>query len=141
MKINSSIKRIVDYFKGRGEVNAVYMFGSAVSGRQNIESDIDIAVLIDEAKLKKKSYDALRNRYYSDSPSLSLRPLDIVILNTAPPFLKHRIIKTGKVIFDRNKKRRVRFTADAVLEYLDYKPIENICLNAVANRFKGAAVG
>ncbi len=141
MKTNSSRKRIVDYFKGRDEVNAVYIFGSAACGRQTVESDIDIAVLVDEAKLKKRSYAALRNKYYIDSPYLSLRPLDIVILNTAPSYLKHRIIKTGKVIFDRNRKKRVRFAADAILEYLDYKPIENICLKAVANRFKGATIG
>lgn len=141
MKANSSIRRIVDYFKDKDEVNAVYIFGSAACGRQTKASDIDIAVLVDVAKLKKKSFNALRNKYYIDSPHLSMRPLDIVILNTAPPFLKHRIIKTGKVIFGRDKKKRVRFAADAILEYLDYKPIEDICLKAVANRFKEATVG
>lgn len=141
MKTNSSIRLIVNYFKDRDEVNAVYIFGSAAYERQTIESDIDVAVLVDENKLKNKSYNTLRNKYYIDSPCLSLRPLDIVILNTAPPYLKHRIIKTGKVIFDRNRKKRVRFAADAILEYLDYKPIENICLKAVANRFKEATVG
>ncbi|MBI3592418.1 MAG: hypothetical protein HY099_02885, partial [Nitrospirae bacterium] len=60
---------------------------------------------------------------------------------TAPTFLKHRIIKTGKVVFDRNRRLRVRFVADAIIEYLDYKPIEDICLKAVAGRFRRARVG
>ena len=141
MKTKDDIKRISNYFKGRDEVCALYVFGSAASGRQTQESDIDIAVLIDESKSKKRDYAVLRNKYYADSPYFSLRPLDIVVLNTASPYLKHRIIKTGKVIFDRNRKLRVRFTTNAIIEYLDYKPIEDIFTKAVANRFRGLSVG
>jgi predicted nucleotidyltransferase len=134
-------KRIINYFKTRGEVASVYLFGSAAQGAQNAESDIDIAVLVDDKKLKNIDYEALRQGYYAASPHLSLRIVDIVILNPAPPYLKHRILKTGTLLFDRNRRLRVRFTAGAVLEYFDYKPIEDICLRAVAGRFRRATVG
>jgi hypothetical protein len=45
------------------------------------------------------------------------------------------------MLFDRNRRLRVLFTARAIVEYLDYKPIEDICLGAVANRFRRATVG
>lgn len=141
MNPQGDIRRIADYFKGRDEVSALYIFGSASIGKEMSESDIDIAVLVDDHKKGRRTYDSLRKTYYAASPKLSIRSLDIVILNTAPPFLKHRIIKDGKLLFDRNRRLRVRFATNAIIEYLDYKPIEDICLKAVAGRFRRASVG
>lgn len=141
MNMQDDIRRITDYFKDRDEVSALYIFGSAAGGKETAESDIDIAVLINDRKKGRKTYESLKKAYYSASPKFSLRPIDIVVLNTAPPFLKHRIIKTGKVLFDRNRRLRVRFVANAIIEYLDYKPIEDICLKAVIGRFRRASVG
>jgi predicted nucleotidyltransferase len=141
MNMQDDIRRITDYFKDRDEVSTLYIFGSAARGKETAESDIDIAVLINDRKKGRKTYWSLKKAYYSASPKFSLRPIDIVVLNTAPPFLKHRIIKTGKVLFDRNRRLRVRFVANAIIEYLDYKPIEDICLKAVAGRFRRASVG
>ena len=142
MDLQSDVKRIVDYFKGREEVSSLYIFGSAAIGKETAESDVDIAVLIsDRKKGGKTTYESLRKAYYAASPKFALRPVDIVILNTAPPFLKHRIIKTGKILFDRNRRMRVRFTANAIIEYLDYKPIEDLFTKAVADRFRSYGVG
>lgn len=141
MQIDSDIKRIITYFKSRKEVSALYLFGSCAEGRELKESDIDIAVLIDEKKLLRKNFEQLKSIYYKASPSFSLRRVDIAVLNTASPYLKHRVIKSGKVLFDRNRRLRVRFTTQAIIEYLDFKPIEEIFNKAVANRFRRSAVG
>lgn len=139
--MQDDIKRITTYFKCRDEVSALYIFGSAANGKETAESDIDIAVLITDRKKDEKTYETLKKTYYAASPRFSLRTIDIVVLNTAPTFLKHRIIKTGTVLFDRNRRLRARFVADSIIEYLDYKPIEDICLKAVAGRFKRARFG
>lgn len=141
MVIDEDIKRIIRYFKTQTEVSTLYVFGSLAKGRKTSESDIDIAVLIDESKLRKINFEALKQKYYAASPGFSLRPVDIVILNTAPPFLKHQVIKTGKILFDRNRKFRVRFTARAIMEYLDFKPLQDILLQGVTERFRRAKVG
>lgn len=140
-KAANDIKRIVDYFKGREEVSALYIFGSASKGRQTDESDIDIAVLVDESKLGKKNFELLKRDYYKASPYFSMRPVDIVILNAASSFLKHRIIKTGSVLFERNRKQRVRFTTNALVEYLDFKPIEDIFIKAMRRRLREGTFG
>jgi predicted nucleotidyltransferase len=129
MNLQSDIRHFIDYFKGKDEISVVYIFGSAVNGKETDESDIDIAVLINDHKKGRRTYDSLKKTFYSASP------------NTASPFLKHHIIKTGKVLLDRNRRLRKRFTANAIIEYLDYKPIEDICLKAVAGRFRRVAVG
>jgi len=141
MKSDNDVKRIITYFKGRDEVSGLFVFGSSAKGRVTRESDIDIAVLVDEKKIKGRSYELLKKDYYMASPGFSLQPVDIVILNTAPPFLKYQVLKTGKVLFDRNRKLRIRFTERAITEYLDYKPIEDICLKAIANRFREKSIG
>jgi hypothetical protein len=141
MNTDKDIKRIISYFKSREEVSALYIFGSISKGGKTQESDIDIAVLINEARLKKKNFEHLKNDYYNASPAFSLRPVDIVILNTASLFLKHRILKTGKILFDRNRRLRVDFTAKAIIEYLDFKPIEDIFSRAVAGRFRRETIG
>src|SRR4030042_6399355 len=136
VKYDGEVERIIRYFKGTDEVSALYIFGSAGKGRTTGESDIDIAVLIDESKLKRRNFELLKRKYYAASPTFSMRPVDIVILNTALPFLKHQVLKTGRILFDRNRKLRVRFTERPITEYLDFKPIEDIFLKAVAKRFK-----
>lgn len=141
MQTSEDIKRIISYFKERKEVSALYLFGSCAEGGTLPESDIDIAVLIDEKKLQRKNLEQLKNIYYKTSPAFSLRPVDITILNSASPYLKHRVIKTGKILFDRNRRLRVRFTTQAIIEYLDFKPMEEIFNKAIANRFRRAAVG
>lgn len=141
MDVDKDIKRIVGYFKEQKGVSALYVFGSSAKGNMTGESDIDIAVLIDESKLKKTNFESLKKKYYSASPDFSLRPVDIVILNTAPPFLKHQVLKTGKILFDRNRRLRVRFTTNAIIEYLDFKPIEDMFLKAVTQRFRRGNIG
>jgi predicted nucleotidyltransferase len=141
MEDDGELGRIIHYFKDRNEVSALYVFGSFGRDKKSRESDIDIAVLIDESKLKRKNFEFLRKKYYAASPAFSLRPVDIVILNTGTPFLKHQVLKTGRILFDRNRKLRVRFTERAITEYLDYKPIEDIYLKAVAKRFKEKSIG
>lgn len=135
------LARIKRYFRERAEVSALYLFGSFSRDKVTAESDIDIAVLIDESQMKGKNFESLKNRYYAASPTFSLRAVDIVILNSAPTFLKYQVLKTGKVLFDKKRKLRTKFTEKAITEYLDFKPIEDIYLNTVAGRFRRANNG
>jgi uncharacterized protein len=130
------IERIVHYFRERDEVAALYLFGSSAKKRKTKESDIDIAVLIDESGVKKTDLERFKKEYYKASPGFSLGPVDIVILNTAPPFLKYQVLKKGRILFEKERNLRVRFTEKAITEYLDYKPIQDIYLKAVARRFR-----
>ena len=141
MQDEQDIERIVRYFQERDEVVSLYLFGSSARARKTKESDIDIAVLIDESGFQKTDLERFRKEYFEASPRFSLRPVDIVILNTAPPFLKYQVLKKGRILFDRERKLRVRFTEKAIIEYLDYKPIQDIYLKAVARRFRERTVG
>ncbi len=54
MERYEEIKRtLVPLFRRREEVIAAYIFGSTLTGITHKESDVDIAVLIDEGKVKE----------------------------------------------------------------------------------------
>jgi len=141
VETSKDVARITQYFRDRAEVSALYLFGSFSRDRANAESDIDIAVLIDKSHLKRKNFESIKKQYYTASPSFSLRPVDIVILNTAPTFLKYQVLKTGKLLFDRKRKLRTKFTEEAIIEYLDFKPVEDIYLDAVSRRVRRTSNG
>jgi len=109
----------VDVFKHDERILVAYMFGSKSRGLQTTESDTDIAVLLYE--LPKNLLD-----YYLDlMERLSTvlgDSIDLVVLNTAPPLLKHQVIKYGKILYSRDEEARVEFEARAIKEYLDFTP-------------------
>jgi len=111
--------RLVDVFKHDERILVAYMFGSKSRGLQTTESDTDIAVLLYE--LPKNLLD-----YYLDlMERLSTvlgDSIDLVVLNTAPPLLKHQVIKYGKILYSRDEEARVEFEARAIKEYLDFTP-------------------
>ena len=131
--MREEIERILSYFTNRPEVVALYLFGSFDTMFERADSDIDIALLI--SKENKKEFEILKSEYYNASPGFSLRTVDIVILNTAPTYLKHRILKTGRIMLDRNPSQRKEFTAMVLQEYFDYKPIEDLCFRKLKSRF------
>lgn len=110
-------EELIDTFEKDHMVQVAYLFGSRYRGTYSPESDIDVAVLLSE--LPEGMLD-----YYLDitdrlSNLLGDR-VDLVILNTAPPLLRHQVIKNGKIIYSRDETARVEFEARAEREYLDF---------------------
>lgn len=131
--MRAEIERILSYFTKRSEVMALYLFGSFDTPFERADSDIDIALLV--FKGDKKELEVLKSEYYGASPGFSMRTIDIVILNTAPTYLKHRILKTGRILLDKNISQRKEFTTIVLQEYFDYKPIEDLCSSKLKSRF------
>jgi hypothetical protein len=57
--------------------------------------------------------------------------VDLVLLEEAPAGLAYHVFRDGVVVFERDRPALVRRKARAVLEYLDFKPIEDICTRGV----------
>lgn len=138
--MRQELQRITDYFSQRPEVRTLFIFGTFDTPFEREDSDIDIAVLVNPS-IRKEVLESLKNEYYSASTGFSLKCVDIIILNSAPVFLKHRILKTGRLIIDRDPQYRRRFTARAIQEYLDYSFIEDVYFNEMGKRLRKAAGG
>jgi len=93
------------------------LFGSHAKKTPTVKSDIDIAVFLSETPKKLLEY------YLHLMNNLSQilgNEVDLIILNSSPPLLKHQVIKHGKVLYSRSEGARVTFEARAQSEYLDF---------------------
>lgn len=113
------VNRIREYLFSRAEVIVAHIFGSYTAKRFGHESDIDIAVLLRD-DIDSKEYGNIKLSIIADLIELlSFNRVDVVILNIAPPFLSHEIIKKGILLFSKDEARRIQYIANATMHYLD----------------------
>ena len=98
------------------------IFGSEARGDRHARSDVDVAVgAIGGRRLSALELGDIASRLEAATG----RSIDIVDLESAPPALAYRVFRDGHVILDRERARLVARRARAVLEYLDFKPLED----------------
>jgi len=51
------------------------------------------------------------------------RPAQVIVLNTAPAGLIHRVLRDGVLVLDRAPSARIRFEVRARNEFFDLQPI------------------
>ena len=101
-------------------VVAAYLFGSVARQQHNSRSDVDVAVLFDPPPPNQLlgPLSVLRGTF---EDALS-RPVDLVVLNHAPPDLVHRVLRDGVLLCDRVPQTRIAFEVQARNAYFDIKP-------------------
>jgi predicted nucleotidyltransferase len=100
---------------------AAYLFGSVARGSAQTGSDVDLAILYStapEASLQGTPL-ALEAKL---EKQLAL-PVQIVVLNTAPVDLVHRVLRDGRLLIDLDPSARIRFEVRARNEYFDLLPV------------------
>jgi len=112
------IEALKKVFEDDERILAAYLFGSKARENDVKGSDIDIAVLL--SSIPEDLLDYYLHLLNKLSEILGDK-LDLIILNTAPPLLKHQVIKRGKLIYARSQRSRIIFEAFAQCEYLDFK--------------------
>ena len=111
-------REVVKVFETESQILLAYLFGSKARGTETSKSDIDIAVPLSE--IPGNLLDHYLHLIDKFSKALGDK-VDLIILNTAPPLLKHQVIKHGRVIYCRDEKSRVEFESKAEKEYLDFR--------------------
>jgi len=133
-------QKLARYAAEKG-VLALYLFGSTVHGRGTTLSDIDIAILLPESVPEREYFDQRLEMTVELMELLHEDNIDLVILNEAPPLLKHRVITRGKVIFCRDEQTKTGFEARAILEYLDFKPVLDLQYRYLKRRLEEGKFG
>lgn len=122
-------------------VIAAMLIGSQAHGTPGPLSDVDIAVWhepgLDPAgrlqlqlKLARLAGETLRTN-----------EVDIVMLNQAPPLLRHRAVRDAKLLIERDPVARVRLDARALLDYLDTKPLRAEISRGLRKRIREGRFG
>ena len=110
------------------------VFGSSARGDALTSSDIDVALGFGEHKEPAtRGLGAIVSRL----EEVTGRSVDVVMLDGAPPGLAYRVFRDGKVVLVRDRVALVERKARAILEYLDFEPIERVCSEAVLRRRAG----
>ncbi len=115
-KINKLIKKLASFFRKEKNILTVYLFGSYGTEDQTELSDIDIAILFaDTVSMLEELSIAAEIEFI-----LKQGQIDLLNLNKASVILQHRVISTGKKIFERDPLTTADFIENTLKFYFDY---------------------
>lgn len=101
--------------------SAVYLFGSTARGAAGSDSDVDVGLLLTSPPVP-----TLEGQPFDVADALERvlgRPVDVVVLNTAPADLRIRVLRNGVLVFEGDPAARVRFEVATRNEAFDLEPI------------------
>ncbi len=135
-------KGMIAYLSEQADVIAVYLFGSQAEGIARPQSDIDIAILL----ARSVQEDPLDNLSRETELKFALarfaqRDIDVVILNNAKPFLRHQILVTAKILYEKDVDARVKFEVRSAQTYFDLKPMYDFQSREMLRRIKEGRFG
>lgn len=117
------VEKIRGYAIGRKAVVAIYVFGSAATGKDRPGSDIDLAVMVTgvlSGMARVEMETALSNLLHRD--------VDLVVFAQTTQLLQHQILKYGRLIYEAVPRERILQEVGARRHYLDsaflYKKIK-----------------
>jgi uncharacterized protein len=110
-----------DALATRTEVAAVYLFGSVARGTEREDSDVDVGVLY--VVSPPPALDGGPLDLEADLEARLGRPVQLVVLNTAPADLRIRVLRAERLVVDRDRSARIRFEVATRNEFFDLEPI------------------
>jgi len=122
-------------------VDAAYVHGSYAAGREDKESDLDIALLAD-ASLNKRERQNLRidvMQRLAEKFGHNCTDFDVVVLQDVPVLLRYNVKINGMRVFERNPSARIAFEISAEREYEDEKPYLDRELTITVNKILALA--
>ena len=128
--IETKIPKLLDRISKESEIVALYAFGSLASGDLNPLSDLDFGILVSGKLDKQKRFDAHLDLIGTFNQVLGTDEVDLVQMNDAPMHFSYNIIKSGKLIYCRDKTQLAEFTEKTIKLYLDFRFFRNAFDNA-----------
>ncbi len=109
-------------------VSFAIVFGSSARGTAHAGSDVDVALGFGPGRRPAaRELGAI----VSGLEEAAGQTVDVVVLEDAPPGLAYRIFRDGVAVLVRDRTALVERKARAILEYFDYRPVEQAMSRAV----------
>jgi len=110
------LPKIVERIAKLNGVKAVYLFGSQISGKTHIHSDIDICVIGEKEEDEKLEDELLE--FMTDN-------LEVIYFWRLPIWVKFRVLREGKPLIIKDKNFVDECKIKTMNEYFDYQPTLN----------------
>jgi hypothetical protein len=114
--------QLVEHLRTREDVMVAYLFGSQARGTARSDSDVDVGVWLRHrpTTLLDGAFDLA-----GDLAGAIGKPVDVVVMNSAPSDVIHRILRDGELLLERDRSLRIRFEVRARNDYFDMIPIRD----------------
>lgn len=129
--IKSIFENHIDKFVEEFDISLIYVFGSFAKNANKLDSDIDIAILLNgeidgytQLNILGKLIDIFKRE-----------DIDLCILNNVNEVLKFQVIKYGKIIYMGSLYAKVMFESMTMSEYMDKEYFRNIQTEYSHKRF------
>ena len=116
------VERLSEALAAREEILEAYLFGSHARGKARPDSDIDVAVYIDEALADDGNWGYRAELTTALMVALGTNDVDVVVLNKAPILLYHRVLRDGIRLLSRDLRATTTRAGRALSYYFDFLP-------------------
>jgi len=117
----TGLPAIIEIISRDKDISAFYSFGSLINNRLSPLSDLDFGILLSDELNREERFDKHLDLIAGFNSVFKTDEIDLIIMNDAPPRFNYNIIKTGELLFVRDKARVAEFQEYAIKEYLDFK--------------------
>lgn len=124
------VEALLDQARKDPTVLAVMLFGSVARGEARPDSDVDICLVLEptpppEGRREPSVLTEKRLQYLHFD-------LDVKLFEQLPLYVRHQVLKEGRVLFVRDEDRLYGVALRAVKEFEDFKPRYREYLEAVS---------
>lgn len=116
------VARLASALEPRAEILEAYLFGSHARGQARPDSDIDVAVYIDEERAEDGDWGYRAELATALMAALGEDDVDVVVLNRAPVLLYHRVLRDGVRLISRDLRATTTRAGQALSRYFDFLP-------------------
>jgi hypothetical protein len=123
------LQLLFEVFRKYPDVQAVYLFGSAASGRLHHGSDLDLALYSKNSSIRKRRLEIL-----TDLARYGFCNVDLVFLDTDDIVLKFEAIRQNRLVYQTQDFYRGAMYSRIVRQYLDFYPYLKVQREACKRR-------
>lgn len=126
------LHRAVDILDRRFGLDSLWLFGSEAQGTARPDSDVDLAALFTVRPTPIEVFEA-----QVELAEILGRDVDLVNLDRVSPILARQVLRHGRLVIDRNPKRRYAFFSRTISMYEDVKIQRREAERKLLERFSG----
>ena len=115
------LPEVIQTVKMRTEVTALYSYGSVVTNELKPLSDLVFAILLSFRLTRRQRFDKHLELIGIFNTVFHTDEIDLTILNDAAFRFCFVVLKTGKLLYFKNKTELIDFRDQVIKNYLDFK--------------------